>query len=71
MISHNLTLGAVPGGVDVAGLGHLPEEAEVLHDELLERAASGGNCKSASTIALVSFPVDRPMSKPSRRTCAK
>jgi hypothetical protein len=35
MISHNLTLGAVPGGVDVAGLGHLPEEAEVLHDELL------------------------------------
>jgi len=36
-----------------------------------EGAAVDGNCKSTSTIALLSFPVDRPMSKPARRTSAK
>jgi len=36
-----------------------------------EGVASGGSCESTWTIALVSFPTERPMSKPARRTCAK
>ncbi len=35
MVSGDFALGAVPRGVDIAGFGHLPEEAEVVHDDLL------------------------------------
>ena len=48
VLSRDLALGAVPGGVDVAGLGHLPEEAEVLHDELLRATASGNGWASTT-----------------------
>ena len=34
VLSHDLALGAVPGGVYVASLGHLPKQAEVPHDHL-------------------------------------
>jgi hypothetical protein len=35
VLSRDLALGTVPGSVDVAGLGHLPEETEMLHDDAL------------------------------------
>src|SRR5206468_3694922 len=41
VLSHHLALGSVPGGTDVAGLGHLPEETEMLHDELLGGSSLG------------------------------
>ena len=37
----------------------------------LPSAGPCGNCESTSTIAFVSLPVEKPISKPARRTCAK
>ena len=49
VLSHNLALGAVPRGVDVAGLAHVPEEAEVLHDELLRGCRPGRQLEVLAT----------------------
>src|SRR6266498_1190086 len=38
MLARDLTLGTVPGGVDVAGLAHLSEETEVQHDDVLRES---------------------------------
>ena len=48
-----------------------PRRARCCTMASFEGVTSDGNCESNSTIALVSFPVERPMSNPARRTCAK